>query len=179
MEQETCISLTHRTCWTSRAELKTSRENGFNFGQLTIAYNADGSERFNAFEDVKKLDKDLAGWKFSDRYNKEYGMMALVVRDRSEFGYVRGAKDQLSQACFMFSAYNGGRGSVLKDRRICAATKGCDQSQWFGNVENTSYKNKIAVKGYGQSWFAINRGYVSNITHVRSPKYMTYFNPPK
>lgn len=43
IERETCITLTHRTCWSPRAELKTSRENGVGFGQVTRAYRADGT----------------------------------------------------------------------------------------------------------------------------------------
>lgn len=175
IEQETCISLKSSKCWTSRAELKTKREYGFSFGQFTIAYNADGSERFNAFEDVKKLDRDLRGWDFKDRYDENYGLMAVVVRDRSEHGYVTGAATELDQAAFAFSAYNGGRGSVLKDRRFCKTQPGCDPNRWFGNVEKYSYKPRTVTKGYGKSFFEINREYVSNILRVRSVKYADLF----
>jgi len=72
---------------------------------------------------------------------------------------------------FTFSAYNGGFGGVLKDRVLCSKTPGCDSSKWLGNVENTSFRSRTSVKGYGQSFFDINRGYVRNIMVVRSPKY--------
>ncbi len=176
IQQETCISLKHSKCWTSRAELKTSREWGVSYGQFTIAYNADGSERFNAFEDVKKLDKDLASWDFNNRYDEKYGMLALVVRDRSEHAYATGAATLLDQAAFAFSAYNGGRGSVLRDRRFCKTQPGCDPNVWFGNVEKYSYKAKTAVKGYGKSFFEINREYVNNIENKIGPVYKPHFN---
>lgn len=174
IEQETCISLTHSKCFTSRAELKTSREWGVSFGQFTIAYDAKGKERFNAFEDVKKLDRELAAWQFTDRYNEKYGMMAFVVRMRSEFDWVKGAQDFTSQQAFALSGYNGGRGGVLQDRRLCAATSGCNPNVWYENVEKTSYKSRIAPKGYGQGFYQINRSYVNNVQNKRSKKYVPF-----
>lgn len=175
IEQETCISLKHSKCFTSKAELKTSREHGMSFGQFTIAYDAKGKVRFDAMAEVRALDKDLINFTEANRYDENLGLIAIVVRDKQEFLLAKGASSETDQFAFAFSAYNGGRGSVLKDRRLCAATGGCDQSKWFGHVENTSYKSKVAAKGYGQSWFAINRGYVSNIIYVRSPKYLPLF----
>lgn len=173
IEQETCVSLTGSKCWTSKAELKTDRELGSSYGQFTIAYNQDGTVRFNAFDDVKKLDKDLADWTFEKRQDPQYGMLALVVRDKSEFYRITGAKDDFNRACFAFSTYNGG--SLLADRRLCRATKGCDPSQWFDHVEKTSYKQKVVQKGYGQSWYDINRNYVKAVMYTRSAKYESYF----
>jgi membrane-bound lytic murein transglycosylase MltF len=51
------------------------------------------------------------------------------------------------------------------------ATKGCDPEKWFGNVEKTSLKAKTAVKGYGQSFYQINRGYVRSIWFDRRQRY--------
>jgi hypothetical protein len=175
IEQETCISLSSSKCWTSRAELHTKYEWCVSFGQFTIAYDKYGKERFNAFEDVKKLDRELLQWNFADRYNERFGMIAFVVRMLSEFNWVTGAKDFVNQHAFSVSAYNGGRGGVLQDRRLCAATKGCDPNVWYGNVERTSYKSKVAKAGYGQSFFQVNRGYVNNVQNVRSHKYDLYF----
>ena len=53
VEKETCITLTHSKCWSPRAELKTSRENGIGFGQATRAYNADGSIRFDKISELR------------------------------------------------------------------------------------------------------------------------------
>lgn len=175
VEQETCISLKHSKCWTQYAGLKTDRELGFGFGQLTIAYNKDGSVRFNAFEDVKKLDKDLKNWAFENRLDSSNSMLALVIKDKFEYGAVSGASTELDRSAFTFAAYNGGRGGVLQDRRLCKATPGCNSSIWFKNVEQTSYKQKVSVAGYGKSFFQINREYVSNVLNVRSPKYAPYF----
>lgn len=176
VEQESCISLKHSKCWSSRAELKTSREYGVGLGQLTIAYNKDGTERFNAFNDVRKLDRDLADWAFEKRYDADKQLLAVVIRDKYEYGKITGAANPLEHSAFFFNSYNGGAGGMLKDRRLCKSTPGCDSSKWFGNVERTSYKSRVAAKGYGQSFFAISREYPHNIIHVRSLRYKPYFN---
>ena len=82
------------------------------------------------------------------------------------------AENDTERQAFMFSGYNGGVGGVLKDRIICKNTKGCNPNKWFGNVANYSFRAKIATKGYGQSFFEINREYVTNIMNVRWKKYV-------
>lgn len=161
IEQETCISLTHPSCWNSRAELHTAREYGFGLGQITI------TSRFNTFDTVKGLDPALRGWAWADRYDPARQIRALVALDRNLYRRFAPEDDGLA---FMLSAYNGGLGGVLQDRRLCAAKTGCDPHRWFGHVERTSYRATTKVQGYGQSFFAINRGYVRNI-YQRKIKY--------
>lgn len=179
IEQETCISLKHSKCWSPYAGLKTSREVGIGLGQLTIAYNKDGTERFNAFKDVRKLDRDLADWAFEQRYDADKQLLAVVVRDKFEYGKIAGAANSLEHSAFFFNSYNGGPGGMLQDRRLCKTVPGCDSSKWFGNVERTSYKSKVAAKGYGKSFFEISREYPRNIIYVRSPRYKPYFEEQK
>lgn len=165
IEQETCASLTSKKCWNPRTELKTSREYGFGLGQLTV------TEKFNNFEAARSWDKSLAGWKWDDRFNADMQLRALVAYDRNLYSQIRfGATDQ-DKLAFMFSSYNGGLGGLLKDRRMCAAVKGCDPDRWFGHIEQHSFRAKTSVAGYGKSFFDINREYVRNILFVRSPKY--------
>lgn len=165
IEQETCISLTHKKCWNPRAELKTSREYGFGLGQLTV------TPKFNNFEASKTWDKSLAGWQWDDRFNVEMQLRALVAYDRNLYRQIRFGATERDKLAFTFSAYNGGLGGLLKDRRMCAAIKGCDPEQWFGHIELHSFRAKTATKGYGKSFFEINREYVKNILDVRSLKY--------
>lgn len=174
IEQETCISLKHKGCWSPTVELKTSREYGFGIGQLTLAYNKDGSERFNAFNDVKKLDKDLASWKWENRFDPSFQMRAMVIYDKSLYSKI--PNDVKEKLPFMFAMYNGGAGGILQDRRLCISTSGCNPNLWFGNVAKTSFKSKIKPKGYGQSFFDTNRGYPENIIHIRAPKYTNLMN---
>jgi hypothetical protein len=176
VEQETCVSLKAPHCWSETVELKTSREYGFGLGQLTVAYDKNGKERFNAFNDVRKLDRDLANWSFDKRYDPDKQALAVVVRDKFEYGKIAGAPDPVEHSAFFFNSYNGGAGGMMQDRRLCASTKGCDSSKWFGNVERTSYKSRVVQKGYGKSFFDISREYPTNIIKIRSPKYKPYFD---
>lgn len=161
--------------WRACAELLTSREYGFGYGQVTLAYDKNGALRFNNFEAIKRLDKSLAGWTWDNRHDARYGLRALVVYDRFHY---RGLKfpvaNSMERKAMMFSVYNGGLGGLLQDRRICQATKGCDPSRWFGHIEKTSAKAKVAQKGYGKSFFEINREYVKNILVLRRQKYVKY-----
>lgn len=175
VEKESCITLRHSRCWNPRAELKTSREYGFGFGQITRAYRADGSIRFDKFSELKAAHASLRDWTWENRYDARYQLTALVEMDHGIYRRQRGAASDLDSLAFTLSAYNGGEGGLLQDRRLCANTEGCDQSRWFSNVERTSLKSRRAVSGYGQSFFDINRGYVREIIYDRRPKYEPYF----
>lgn len=175
VEKESCITLRHSRCWNPRAELKTSREYGFGFGQITRAYRADGSVRFDKFSELKAAHASLRDWTWENRYDARYQLLALVEMDKSIYGRQRGAASVLDRLAFTLSAYNGGESGLLQDRRLCGNTKGCDQSRWFSHVENTSLKSRKAVAGYGQSFFSINRGYVREIIYDRRLKYEPYF----
>jgi hypothetical protein len=170
VEQETCYSKTHRKCWNPRAELKTQREYGFGLGQLTV------TERFNTFEDVQKLDTSLRGWGWAERYDPRMQLRALVVLDRQHFRNLPQGVLHTEKLPMFLSAYNGGMGGLLNDRRLCAATPPCDPNRWWGNVERTSFKAKVKVTGYGKSFYEINREYVSNIVFHRVPAYKEYFS---
>jgi hypothetical protein len=166
IEQETCVSLTSTRCWNPKTELKTEREYGFGLGQLTV------TPKFNNFEAAKGWDKSLKDWKWEDRYDPTMQIRALVAYDRNLYRAITFAADDANRLQFAFSAYNGGLGGVINDRHVCMATKGCDPSRWFGHVELTSLKAKTAVKGYGQSFYEINRGYVRAIWFDRRQRYL-------
>ena len=168
VEQETCVSLKHKKCWSPYAELKTAREYGFGLGQITV------TKSFDNFQEARKLDSSLRDWQWENRYNAEFQLRTLVLTDRLNFGMFSWASDDYERMAFALGAYNGGRGGVLSDRRVCSATPGCDPSKWFRNVEHTSKKAKAAVKGYGKSFFEINREYVRNILTLRHMKYVPY-----
>lgn len=175
-EQESCYSLTAKGCWNPHTELKTSREYGFGLGQLTIAYDANGKVRFNNFQYMTKKYALLNSWKYSDRYNPKYQIDALLLLDKESFTAVsRLTPNDADRYHFMFSAYNGGLGGVIQDRKLCSTIKGCDPNKWYGNVADHSYKAKTKIHGYGQSAFETNRGYVINVEQVRSPKYKQFF----
>lgn len=159
--------------WQPGAKLKTEREYGFGLGQFTVAYRADGSERFNAWREVKALDAGLKDWAWEDRYDVRYQLRAVVVKNRSTFNRLRRLLDDNYNALAMTdAAYNGGLGGVLGERRLCAAVTGCDPRVWFGHVELQSTKSRVKWRGYGLSAYEINRLHVKNVLVVRRSKYV-------
>lgn len=170
VRQETCPGLKSKRCWSPMAELKTSREYGFGLGQLTV------TSKFDNFKEAKKLDPSLREWAWENRYNAQYQLRTMILMDRSAYGSMKFSASPLDRMAFSFAAYNGGVGGVLSDRAVCRATAGCDPSRWFGHVEHTSKKAKVAANGYGKSFFEINRTYIKNIITVYSPRYEPFFN---
>lgn len=164
--------------WNPRAQLcmpkgsvppKCGREYGFGFGQLTI------TPRFNVFEEVKGLHKDLKSWDFEDRFNADKQMSAVVLKNRLHYKQCEKIMNPgLDTHACGYSSYNGGYGGVLADRRICSNTRGCDPKVWFGNVEMESTKAKEPLPGYGQSFYQINRGYVRALLIERPVKYTIF-----
>ena len=172
IEQETCITLTHKKCWSRFAELKTSREHGAGLGQITTVFG-----KFDAMDEAKKLDNELKDWSWEDTYNAEMQMVALIAMMRRNYGLFK-STSELDRYAFALAAYNGGIGGVQSDQRICRNTKGCDDKLWFGNVEHTSLKSKVKLGGaYSRSFFDINREYPVNILMKRRQKYKPYIDP--
>lgn len=174
VEQETCITLTHRSCWSPRAELKTSREYGFGLGQHTRAYRADGSLRFDAHAEARERYPALAAWTWDNRYDARLQLRAVVLGNRDCYQtMVRlGLEDDFNALAMCDAAHNGGLAGVLSERRICAGVDRCDPNRWFGHVENHSLKSRVKAAGYGKSWFDINREHVRNVMTVRRYRYI-------
>lgn len=170
IEQETCITLTHKKCWSRFAELKTSRERGVGLGQHTM------TSRFDALAEARGLDDDLKEWNWDSPYSAEMQMTGLLAMMKRNYGIFK-STSELDRYAFALAAYNGGIGGIHADQRICRNTKGCDDKLWFGNVENTSLKAKVKVSGYGKSFFEINREYPVNILMKRRQKYKPFIDP--
>lgn len=173
IEQESCISLAHPKCWNPKAELKTAREYGFGFGQITKAYRADGSVRFDKFVELKNRHASLRSWSWDDRFDPGMQMTALVEMDKAIYKRVDAASP-LDRLAMTLSAYNGGETGLIQDRSMCRLTPGCDPDRWFGHVERTSTKSRVKWQGYGKSAFEINREYPKNVLDIRRPKYIPY-----
>ncbi len=172
IEKESCITLTHKNCFSPKSELKTAREHGIGLGQHTIAYRADGSIRFNAIEEMREQYKEqLKDWKGPGLYDARLQIRATVLKDQKEYDMATGAADHRNRKAFMLASYNSGRGMVQKDRVLCSNTPNCNAAFWFDNTEKQGYQSKVKWQGYGKSAFEITRFYVRDILDVRSPKY--------
>lgn len=176
IEQETCYKLTHPKCWTSNAKLditsKHGNELGGGFGQLTKVTRANGQVRFDNLSMMSlKYPKELGNYSWDNWNDPELSMRAYVLFMRDTCKNIKGAATTLDMFQMCLSAYNGGQGGLNNDILSCRATPGCNPKVWKGNVELTSAKAKTAVPGYGQSAYAINRGYVENVTVQRRVRY--------
>ena len=53
----------------------------------------------------------MAGWQWSERYDPQMQLRALVAYDRNLYRSVAFGATELDRFAFMFSAYNGGLGA--------------------------------------------------------------------
>ena len=176
IEQESCISLTHKRCWDPSSELKTSRELGIGLGQLTVAYRTDGRVRFDTLKEMRDRNskelKDLSWLTIRTRPDLQIRTMVLMIK--SSYGRLQGVKDPLARLSMADAAYNGGDGGLARERTVCGMTKGCDPQQWFGHVEAIKVKSQKPLYGDRSAW-DINREHAENDMHIRLPKYEYYF----
>lgn len=177
IEHESCISLTHSKCWNPASELKTAREQGVGFGQITRAYRKDGSVRMDALTAMKNRYqqslKDLSWSNVKQRPDLQVRIMILMIRDLHKGLYM--VKDIDERRNMADAAYNGGPGDLKKERMTCGLAKDCDPQKWFGHVEKYCVKNKNPL--YGQrSACDINRHHVHDVVYNNLPKYLPYFH---
>ncbi|MFO0753590.1 MAG: hypothetical protein U0411_09740 [Thermodesulfovibrionales bacterium] len=90
----------------------------------------------------------------SDMLQARWGIRAGILYDRHLWSLVSFAADSRERYAMMLSAYNGGYGWLLRDRKLAAAM-GADPDRWFGNVERFSRRS-------GRN-FTINRRYAREI----------------
>jgi len=177
VEQESCISLKHSRCWDPRAQLKTSREQGVGFPQITRTWRADGSLRFDSLAELRaQYPRQLAGWAWDSEtlYDPAYQMRALILMDYRNWQTVQGTATTDDRLRMALAAYNGGLRGLASDRAMCASTAGCDPARWSLHVERTCTKSQTAAPGYRLSWCEINREYPHNIMGPRRTKYIAY-----
>jgi len=170
VEQESCVSLKSSRCWNPGARLKSSREEGAGMGQITRAYRADGSLRFDALADLhNQYGGDLAGLFWDTVYQRpDLQLRALVLMSRDATMPFRAAPGMLH---FGDAGYNGGVAGVQRERRACALSRGCDTARWFGHVEQHCLKSRQPLYG-GRSACDINREHVHAVFLIRRAKYI-------
>lgn len=171
IEHESCISLTHPRCWNPASRLKSAREEGGGLGQLTRAWRADGSLRFDALAEMRDRHLTLRDLDWASLYQRpDLQLRAVVLKSRGDFLALNMINDLGQRLDFADAAYNGGLAGVQKERRACGLKAGCDPQQWFGHVERTCLKSHAALYG-GRSACDINRHHVEDVSRVRAAKY--------
>lgn len=167
IEKETCPGLKSPKCWNPKTENinpKNNGEYGFGLGQLTK------TNKFDAFIEATERYDGLKSWKWEDRFNPAMQIRTLIYMDKRGYTNLKGDTDD-DKIAFALSAYNGGSGGVLLDKKYCAQIQGCNPFAWKGNVETNSVKAKTKLGGYSVSAFTINRGYVERIMGPSHEKY--------
>lgn len=170
VEQESCVSRKSPKCWNPGARLKTAREEGAGMGQITRAYRADGSVRFDSLAGLRdQYDAELGALSWDSIYQRpDLQLRALVLMSRDAARPFRASAAWLH---FGDAGYNGGVAGVQKERRACKLSAGCDPAQWFGHVERHCLKSRQPLYG-GRSACDINREHVHNVFLVRRVKYV-------
>ena len=172
VEQESCLSLTHSKCWNPESKLETKREIGLGFGQLTKAFRADGSVRFDTVADLRSKYAPLADLNWQTLAKRpDLQLRSLVLLSKESAAPFAHTGSPLE---FGDSAYNGGVSDVKKSRRACALSPGCDPQKWFDNVEKHCVKSRQILYGT-RSACDVNIGHVRLVFKVRSFKYRVYF----
>lgn len=179
IEVESCIALTHSRCWSPTSRLKTYREEGAGLGQITRAYRADGSLRFDALQGMKdKYAEELAELSWTNVYKRpdlQIRTIVLMLKD-IDTGLSRSIKDPVNRLPFVDVSYNGGTRDTLRSRIACGVAKGCDPNVWFDNVEKYTVKPRSPLPGYGgRSIKDINNEHARTVFHIRLPKYKNYY----
>ena len=139
--------------WNPRAELKTSREYGFGFAQITV------TERFNNFLEAKKNIKALSSWTWDNRFESKYQFTYLVLTDKSNFHQMvkllDSVKDRWAGALV---SYNAGMGVITQRRALCKQTLGCQSDIWFGGLDSVHMKYEDRLL-YGRTLYRMRNEY--------------------
>lgn len=159
VEHETGPCPRGRQCWQPTARLKSAREEGAGLGQLTRAWRADASTRFDALAEMCQAHPALRELDWATIYQRpDLQLRALVLKSRDDWRWL----GQPAALEFVDLAYNAGRGRVTQDRRACAMTSGCDPARWAGHVERTCTASRAPIYGT-RSACDISRHHVADV----------------
>lgn len=178
IEHESCISLTHSRCWSAKAELNTKwpngkqREQGIGLGQITRAYTEAGTIRLDVLNDLKKrFPSELSELTWNNiREKPELQMRAILLLWVDNYRRLPAHIREIDKMAMSDSAYNGGYGYILKDRKTCGLKAGCDPNLWFRNVETINSRGNKILYG-NRTANQINRDHVRDVIMIRMSKY--------
>lgn len=176
IEHESCIHLQHKKCWNPASKLDTKRELGIGLGQITKAYKADGSIRFDALSDLRRAHmselKELSWSNIAQRPDLQIRSMMLM--SNTSYKALYQMQDPYQRLAATDSAYNGGLSSVKKRRQVCGLKVQCDPQIWFGHLEKMVVKSTKPLYA-GRSAQQINDEHVHDVLKTRMPKYQPWF----
>lgn len=178
IEHESCISLTHSKCWSPSSQLKTSREQGVGFFQLTRAWDTNGKLRFDTISDLKRTYRThLSDLNWDNvRTRSDLQIRAGTLLMMQNYNQLKLIPDERERLAFLGMAHNSGMGWVNKERRACGLKSGCDPQKYFDNVQNSCLRSKKPMQAYGgKSICDISARYSGDILDIRMPKYQEQY----
>lgn len=172
IEHESCVTLRSNKCWSSTSELRSARERGIGLGQLTKAFNKDGSLRFDSLTEMRnRYRSELKELDWDTVYQRpDVQIRVIVLMTRDNYSKLYDVKEPLERLTLTNVAYNGGLGGLQRERRQCSLVKGCDANKWFGHVERHCLKSKKVLYG-NRSACDINRTHSAKVMLYNLPKY--------
>lgn len=175
-EHESCIHLKHPKCYNASSELRSAREQGVGFGQLTRTWKADGTPRFDTLQDLRNQYqsalKELT-WE-TIKQRPDLQIRSTVLLSRNNYLRFADVKDPVVLMKFMDGAYNAGYGTINKRRVTCGLQKGCDPMQWEGHVGGLCLTGTKVLYANRTACDIVNH-HVYDVTVTRLPKYIKAF----
>ena len=153
--------------WKQNARLKTSREEGCGFGQITR------TARFDTLAELKtKYPATFAGWSWANCTNAAFQFRSVVIMNRDAARTLPKMANAREQWAVVAAARNRGIGGTLSEWRLCQRTQGCDATRWFGHIEKTCTASRTPLPGIGRSACDVNRAHVAKVLDAkRGAKY--------
>lgn len=177
-EHESCITITSSRCWSAKSELLTRwpngkiREQGVGLGQITRAYSESGIIRLDVLTDLKKRYprelSDLTWDNIKDRGDLQ--IRAVVLLWLSNYNRIPDHISDFDKMAISDSAYNGGYGFIIKDRKSCGLKANCDPNLWFNNLEKMNNRGTKILYGT-RTANDINRHHVRDVLLDKMNKY--------
>lgn len=187
IEKESCLSLTHKRCWSPESQLsmywdkaKTRRsEVGVGLFMATKTWKKDGSVRFDTLTRLAKTyPNELKGLNWTTvKQRPDLQIRGLLLLMNETYSKLPTVSDVEARHAMTVSAYNSGHGRLTRDRMTCKLKKGCNPNLWFGNVEMVKAPGYATSKGlYSRTPWQINREHVKEVINIRSPKYKRWYD---
>lgn len=179
-EHESCVTLTSPRCWSAKSELLTRwpngrvREQGVGLGQITRAYSESGMVRLDVLTDLKKrYPKELSELNWDNiKERGDLQIRAVILLWLSNYNRIPEHISDFDKMAIADSAYNGGYGFIIKDRKTCGLKSGCDPNLWFNNLEKINNRGTRILYGT-RTANDINRHHVRDVLLERMTKYYT------
>ena len=174
IEKESCITVKHSRCWNAKSRLKSAREEGAGFGQITRAYYSSGKLRFDALAELKAKHPELAEWNWGNVYVRpDLQLLGIVLKLRDNFAFFSKIPEYEDRIRFALKSYNRGLGGVKAEIQACYLMRDCISAKFTDNAGDICTASKKKIYG-NRSACDISLAYVPDVVNKRAPKYRVW-----